>query len=182
MDELRTLSRRLTWLLRHGANEVGLPMDEAGWVDVAALRRHVHVSGDVLARCVATNDKRRFELVGDRIRACQGHSPEGTPVTADALEASWSRVERREALYHGTSARTVEAIARSGALRPMARTHVHLAGSPHDKVGKRANVDVLLVVDPLRLATEGRAVFRSPNGVFLVREVPWSCVVDLTTQ
>jgi len=179
MTNPRTLSRRLSWLLRHGALEVGLPMDAAGWVAIDDLLRHARVAHADLEACVTSNDKRRFQLDGGQIRACQGHSTEGTPVTADALESSWERIDRTEPLYHGTSTDTVALVAASGALRPMARTHVHLAGGPDDRVGKRANVGVRLVVDPVRLEAADQPVFRSPNGVFLVREVPWSCVVDV---
>lgn len=180
MNDFTKLSKRLSWLLRHGANEVGLPMDAAGWVSLADLRRHIRVSRPVLERCVSENRKGRFAIDGERIRACQGHSTAGTPVTAEALEASWEAIEgRRDPVYHGTATDTVGDIARSGGLRPMARTHVHLAGAPQDRVGKRDNVGVLLVVDPAALAREGRGLFRSPNGVYLTRDVPWSCVVDL---
>lgn len=179
MNTMSKLSRRLSWLLRHGANEAGLPMDAAGWVTLSDLRAHTRVSRTALERCVADNDKRRYEVVGNRIRACQGHSTEGTPVTAEALEASWTEVHRAELLFHGTTPEAVPQIATSGALLPMARTHVHLAGQPDDKVGKRANVGVLLVVDPGALTAAGRRVYQSPNGVFLVRDVPWDCVVDV---
>jgi len=169
----------MSWLLRHGANEVGLPMDAAGWVELDALLVHAGASREEIEQCVASNEKQRFQLDGERIRASQGHSTEGTPVSAEALEASWERLSRVDPLYHGTSPDTVATIAESGSLRPMARTHVHLAGTPADKVGKRANVGVLLQVDPARLHAMGFDVFRSPNGVLLVREVPWGCVVDL---
>ncbi|MEM6925968.1 MAG: tRNA 2'-phosphotransferase [Myxococcota bacterium] len=173
------MSRKLSWLLRHGAHEVGLSMDAAGWATVDDVLRHVRATRRALETVVRTNDKGRYQLVGARIRACQGHSTSGTPVTADALEASWERVSRDRLLYHGTSPDSVAVIAQSGALRPMARTHVHLADTPDAKVGKRANVGVLLVVAPQRLEAAGHRVFRSPNGVLLVREVPWDCVVDL---
>ncbi|MEN0063566.1 MAG: tRNA 2'-phosphotransferase [Myxococcota bacterium] len=181
MKDLKKLSRRLSWLLRHGANEVGLSMDAAGWVAVSDVMRHLRVSDEALEACVATNNKQRFQVDGTQIRACQGHSTEGTPVTADALEASWHRVVRTDPLFHGTTPEAVTDIANSGGLRPMARTHVHLAGTPHDKVGKRANVGVLLVVDPQALTAAGQSVFQSPNGVFLVRTVPWECVTDVRT-
>lgn len=176
MDPVRT-SKRLSWLLRHGANEVGLAMDAAGWALVADVLRHARVDRAALERAVRENDKGRLELDGDRVRACQGHSIAGTPVTADALEASWERiVDRAEPLFHGTSRAALEPIRREG-LRPMDRTHVHLAGGRTDKVGKRARVDVLVPVCPIRLAAAGVGLFRSPNGVFLARSVPADCLL-----
>lgn len=156
-------------------------MDAAGWVAINDLLAHVEASRQEVEACVATNPKRRFQIRGSEVRATQGHSTAGTPVTVAALEASWTRVARTQPLYHGTRAETVPTVEASGALRPMARTHVHLADAPDAVVGKRANVDVLLVVDPTRLAAAGLAVFRSPNGVYLVREVPWGCITGQLT-
>ena len=56
-------------------------MDAAGWVAVAEVQRITGLDADALAEIVATNTKRRLQQVGDRIRACQGHSTQGTPVT-----------------------------------------------------------------------------------------------------
>lgn len=177
--DIKRHSKRLSWLLRHGALESGLPMDSAGWAPIHEVLARARMSRDALDRCVAQNDKQRLQVDGDRIRATQGHSTAGTPVTAEALEASWTRVlDRRQPLFHGTRTDLVEPIARSG-LRPMGRTHVHLAGSRQAKVGKRANVSVLLRIDPALLEQAGVGLFCSPNGVFLVRQVPWGCVVDV---
>ena len=173
-------SRRLSWLLRHGAREVGLAMDEAGWSRIDDVTETLGLSREALLQCVAGNDKQRLETAGDYIRAVQGHSLEGTPVTLEGLEASWECVEGRSApLFHGTKRRIVRDIAASGGLAPMNRTHVHLADHPQSRVGKRAQVGVLLVIDPARLAEHGLRVFRAPNGVLLSRRVPWAAVVDI---
>ena len=55
----------------------------------------------------------------------------------------------------------------------MRRTHVHLAESAHSHVGKRANVAVLLHVDPTRVD----GLWVSPNGVWLTRFVPPAALV-----
>ena len=41
-----------------------------------------------------------------------------------------------------------------------------------DAVGKRAQVDLMLEVSPARLRAQGLRVFRSQNGVVLVRRAP----------
>ena len=76
-------SKKLSWLLRHGAREVGLPMDAAGWVSVPEVLRALSITRAQLEHAVATNRKRRLQLDGERVRACQGHSADGTPVTLD---------------------------------------------------------------------------------------------------
>lgn len=172
------LSKRLSWLLRHGAAETGIPMDAAGWVAVEDVLRTLSIGKDALRQAVEENTKARLQWEGDRLRACQGHSTEGTPVTADALEGSWKPFQGTGPLWHGTSVDVVPLVAREG-LRPMARTHVHLAQETDSKVGKRANVDVLLRVDVVRLGAHGLRVFESPNGVLLVRHVPADAITGL---
>ena len=75
MDVVRA-SKRLSYVLRHRPDSVGLSLDDAGWVEVDALLAALGLSRDELDRVVATNDKRRFafDATGTRIRASQGHS------------------------------------------------------------------------------------------------------------
>ena len=171
------LSRRLSWLLRHGATERGLAMDEAGWAAVADVLVAAGITRAELEQAVAENDKRRLQLDGERVRACQGHSLAGAPVTREALEASWEPFAGDGLLWHGTGRHALARIAEQGIL-PGARTHVHLAEATDSRVGKRAAVDVLVAVSPARLRDAGLPVFRAPNGVLLVRRVPPDCIVE----
>jgi putative RNA 2'-phosphotransferase len=180
-NDLSRVSHTLSWLLRHGANESKLPMDAAGWASVDDVLRVVRVPRPTLDAVVRDNNKSRYELRGERIRACQGHSLAGTPVTLDALEASWIEDTRDELVWHGTSLGALTGIAAEGLL-PGERTHVHLAGETDSKVGKRAGVDVLLAVDPTRLRAAGLGLFRSPNGVILARRVPTGCITALRAE
>lgn len=171
-------SRRLSWLLRHAAVEAGLAMDPAGWADVDDVLRVTGLSRAELLHAVSHNDKGRLQLDGGRIRACQGHSTHGMPVTRAALESTWQRIDPTSDLWHGTSLSALKGIGRSGILAG-ARTHVHLAESPESRVGKRANVDLVLRVSVDGLRAAGTAVFRAPNGVVLVRHVPREAIADV---
>lgn len=180
MDErLKRESRRLSWLLRHGANEAGVRMDAAGWVEVSDVLRAMEITREQLDEVVRHNDKRRLQLEGDRIRACQGHSTENMPVTPEALEASWSEHLGDAPLWHGTSDGALPEIAKSGLL-PIRRTHVHLAAELDSVVGKRAAVDVMLKVGPSLVRARGHRIYEAQNGVLLVRRVPREALVDLT--
>ncbi|KFA91973.1 RNA 2'-phosphotransferase [Archangium violaceum] len=172
-------SKKLSWLLRHGARESGLAMDEAGFAPVTEVLSLTGLSRAQLEAVVAENSKSRFELRGERVRAVQGHSPEGTPVTLEGLERSWEVVLGDALLYHGTSVVAARAILDSEGVHAAARSHVHLAPAVDATVGKRAGVDVLLVVSPVRLRVAGLSVFRAPNGVLLARAVPRDAVTDL---
>jgi putative RNA 2'-phosphotransferase len=165
-------SKRLAWLLRHGAREAGLAMDAAGFADVEDVLRLSGLSREELARVVEENAKSRYEVRGERVRAVQGHSPAGTPVTLEGLEASWEEVAGDAPLFHGTSVAAARAILTGEGVHAAARSHVHLAPAPDATVGKRAGVDVLLEVSPARLREAGVRVFRAPNGVLLCRHIP----------
>jgi putative RNA 2'-phosphotransferase len=171
-------SKQLSWLLRHGAIETGLEMDEAGCVDVADVLAALDMTNDELLDTVATNDKGRLQLTGGRVRACQGHSLAGVPVTQDALERTWQIITPTDSLWHGTNADAIAGIARHG-ITPGQRTHVHLARQPDSHVGKRARVDLLLEVSPSLLGEASLTVFEAPNGVILVRHVPPDCIVGV---
>ncbi len=155
-------------------------MDAAGWAGVEDVLALAGLERDELDRIVAENNKARYQLDGARIRASQGHSLAGTPVTLDALEASWKQFEAEGSVWHGTRA-DVELLTSIGeqGLLPRERSHVHLAESPDSQVGKRSNVGVLLEISPQALERTGVGLFVSPNGVVLAREVPPCCLVGL---
>jgi putative RNA 2'-phosphotransferase len=173
----RARSKELSWLLRHGAATRGVALDPAGWAAIADVLAATGISRDELDELVRTNTKRRIEIDGDRVRAVQGHSV-ATAVDVDALESSWQPYGLDGSLWHGTSRAAIDGIAAHGIL-PIARTHVHLTVDPASDVGKRANVELVLEIDPTRLHAHGLGIFVAPNGVVLVRKVPPDCIVGV---
>jgi putative RNA 2'-phosphotransferase len=170
--------KRLSWLLRHGAISSNLTMDGAGWASIADVLAFLEITRDELDEIVLTNNKSRLQVDGDRVRCSQGHS-DGTPANQDDLEASWEHLEAQaDFIYHGTNLKALDEIKQEG-LKPMGRTHVHLAEERDSKVGKRANVAVLLVIDPALLEGHNIGLFRSSNGVLLTRSVPPDCIVGI---
>lgn len=161
----------MSWALRHAAAELGLAPDEAGWVSLDRLAAALEVDPGEIVEVVKTNVKQRFRLDGGRIRAVQGHSGGVDPA---ALESSWTPYVGSGPLVHGTRLEVLATIAREG-LRPMGRTHVHLAPSADSVVGIRAGVDVMLEIDPAACGP----LFCSENGVILARAVPPSAIVGV---
>ncbi|SDD41842.1 putative RNA 2'-phosphotransferase [Geodermatophilus telluris] len=166
------ISKRLSFVLRHRPDSVGLALDEAGWVDVDALLAALAAHGLPLTRAdldrvVAGNDKRRFayDTGGRRIRASQGHS---VPVAL-----GYPAEQPPDELFHGTSRRALPAVLAEG-LRPGRRHAVHL--SPDEAtaraVGGRRGPAAVLRVDAAGLAATGAVFTRSANGVWLVDAVP----------
>ncbi|MEO9129817.1 MAG: RNA 2'-phosphotransferase, partial [Sphingomonas sp.] len=121
----QSISKALSFWLRHRPDAAGLTLDQQGWTDIDAVlsafaSEQLDCDWERLLCVVEASDKQRFEMSADsrRIRARQGHSVE---VTLD-----WPRTEPPEFLYHGTVERFLPAIRAEG-LRPMRRHHVHLS-------------------------------------------------------
>ncbi|MFE9686451.1 RNA 2'-phosphotransferase [Streptomyces sp. NPDC002701] len=172
MDDRRTVkvSKYLSKHLRHQPERIGLTLDEGGWVEIATLMAAATAHGfrftrDELDHVVATNDKRRFAIEGTRIRASQGHSVDvdlGLPAATPPAQ-----------LYHGTVARSLDAIRAEG-LRPMNRHDVHLSADRETatRVGGRRGRPVVLCVDAGAMHRDGHVFRVSANGVWLTAAVP----------
>ena len=154
-------------------------MDSAGWVLTQDLLKKLRISQAELDLIIRENNKSRFEVSGDRVRAVQGHSLENMPVTQDALEASWSLYQNGDDLiWHATQPRCVDSILDQGILRG-GRTHVHLASSVYSRVGKRVGAPILMEVSVKLLRAAHEEVFMSSNGVVLTRYVPPSSILKV---
>ena len=160
-------SERLSYVLRHAPDSVGLTLDAAGWVDVDALLEALGWTRAELEQVVASNDKRRFALdeTGTRIRASQGHSV--------AVDLGYAAQTPPPVLFHGTAERNLPAIEAEG-LRPGRRHAVHLSPDAVTAraVGARHGRPVVLRVDAAAMARDGAVFTRSANGVWLVDAVP----------
>ncbi|WP_157216359.1 RNA 2'-phosphotransferase [Flavisphingomonas formosensis] len=172
MTDTKTISKKMSYWLRHNPAAGQLTLDGAGWAGtadvLAALGRARLPNGlDDLAHVVATNDKKRFELSpdGTRIRARQGHSIE--------IDAEWPQTPPPAVLYHGTVDRFLPSILEQG-LVPGARHHVHLSPDvvTAQKVGARRGEPVILEVLAGALADSGAVFLLSSNGVWLTAHVP----------
>ncbi|OMQ15624.1 RNA--NAD 2'-phosphotransferase [Modestobacter sp. VKM Ac-2676] len=161
------VSKRLSYVLRHRPDAVGLTLDDAGWADVGELLVALRLTREQLDDVVAGNDKQRFALdaTGTRIRASQGHS---VPVQLGYVAA----VPPAE-LFHGTVERFLAPILAEG-LRPGSRHAVHLSAdvATARTVGARRGNPVVLRVDAAAMARDGAVFSRSANGVWLVDAVP----------
>ncbi|MDP9434906.1 MAG: RNA 2'-phosphotransferase [Actinomycetota bacterium] len=160
MTHHRRLSKRLSYVLRHQPDSVGLALDREGWVDVPSLLDALRVDREALEAAVRDDDKQRFELRCDRIRAQQGHS---TPVDLGLAPA-----RPPDRLWHGTAEHVLPAVLREG-LRPGRRTHVHLSPDPVTarRVGARHGRPVVLVVDAVGAWRAGQVFLLSGNGIWL---------------
>ncbi|MGW3014631.1 RNA 2'-phosphotransferase [Streptomyces longwoodensis] len=172
MDDRHTVkvSKYLSKHLRHQPGRIGLVLDEGGWVEIDTLIAAAAAHGfpftrEELDHVVAANDKQRFAVDGTRIRASQGHSVDVDLGLPPATPPPY--------LYHGTVARSLEAIRAEG-LRPMDRHDVHLSADRETatRVGARRGRPVVLAVDAAAMHRDGHVFHVSANGVWLTRAVP----------
>jgi putative RNA 2'-phosphotransferase len=172
MDERRTVkvSKYLSRHLRHQPQRIGITLDANGWVPVGELLRAAARDGFAVTRAeldhaVTTNDKQRFTVDGDRIRANQGHTV--------AVDLGLPPAEPPGYLFHGTVVRVLDAIRAEG-LRPMNRHHVHLSSDRETatRVGARRGRPLVLCVDAGAMHRAGHIFHVSANGVWLTDAVP----------
>jgi putative RNA 2'-phosphotransferase len=165
-------SKFLSLVLRHQPERIGLTLDKNGWVKVNELMTAMQndypgFSLIDLDSIVETNDKKRFEfdVTGERIRACQGHSIN--------VDLGLTRIVPPFTLYHGTAQRNLTSILETG-IEKRSRTHVHLSETIEtaESVGRRYGVPIVLTVRARAMHTDGHQFFQSTNGVWLTDAVP----------
>lgn len=159
------LSKRISKALRHKPERVGLTLDPQGWVATEDLVNALGITTAELEEVVRRNDKQRFTIDGDRVRANQGHSVE--------VDLALPAQIPPDVLFHGTTSKFLDDIMRDG-LRPMSRHDVHLSPDREtaSRVGARRGKPLILTVDAKRMYEDGHEFRVSANGVWLTQHVP----------
>ncbi|RUM69402.1 MAG: RNA 2'-phosphotransferase [Sulfurovum sp.] len=165
---IKQTSRFLSLLLRHKPETIGLKLDENGWADMDELIKKSKKRGltrALIERVVEQDDKQRFSIEGNRIRANQGHSL--------AIDLGLKAVTPPEVLYHGTAIRFLDSIMKMG-LTKQKRQYVHLSKEIETAthVGMRHGKVVILEVDAKGMYEAGYLFYLSENGVWLTDVVP----------
>jgi putative RNA 2'-phosphotransferase len=173
---LTKLSKFLSLILRHQPERFALAVDGEGWAslpEVIEILKGLPNFRWVTRADVMTvveegsgDDKRRFEVEGNRIRARYGHSC-AQPILYEPCTPP-------SILYHGTSQRALAAIRREG-LRPMGRQYVHLSPDPETatRVGARHDErPVILTVRAAKAHAAGVVFHQADEAVYLAKHVP----------
>ncbi len=163
---LVNISRRMSGLLRHHPEKLGLNMDENGWVLTKSLLSKMDITNIELEEIVNTNDKQRFEFSfhKDKIRARQGHSID--------VDVNLVKSTPPDILYHGTATSNIESILGKG-IFAMNRLYVHLSTNKDTaiKVGSRHGNPVIFTIDTKQMDEDGFEFYLSNNGVWLTKYV-----------
>jgi putative RNA 2'-phosphotransferase len=150
------LSKLVSYALRHDPAGYGLVLAPDGSVPLKDLVRAIRAQGGAWATLNASEveamvtgaSKRRYEILGDRIRALYGHSV----AVDDGMSA-----EPPRRLFHGTTTAAVKSIMVEG-LRPMGRQRVHLSvdiATAQMVARRRTASPIVLAVDAKRAHDSG---------------------------
>lgn len=173
------LSRVVSHALRHEPWLYELEIDDEGWVTVDSLLASLRterpnwssVSQADLVAMIQNSEKKRHEILNNKIRALYGHSLPTNINRSPSIPP--------ELLFHGTSPTSVTDIMLSGLL-PMSRQFVHLSTDQATAlaVGKRKSNDpVILQIQARKAHQDGLLFFKGNEKVWLSLHVPHKYII-----
>lgn len=145
-------------------------MDDYGFVDInelhRKLRRRYPIGRQLIFKIVEKSERKRFEIIGNRIRALYGHT----------ISIKQNLVEDKtvEVLFHGTTSDSAQKILAVG-LKPMRRTFVHLSPTVEiaREVGlRRTSEPAVLIIDAKTAMRDGFLFYKVTDKVYLCGFLP----------
>jgi putative RNA 2'-phosphotransferase len=169
MERLKVkVSRYMSYLLRH--NPENLQMDKHGFVSLDQLaekiRERFQVDKSFILKIVEESDRKRFEIVEDKIRALYGHSID--------IELRLEEDKIVKLLYHGTTPNAAPEILRKG-LKSMKRKWVHLSPTieiAEEVASRRTRKPAILQINAEAARRNGIKFYKASNKVYLCRDLP----------
>lgn len=173
--KLKNISKQIIFVLRHSPESYNLKLDSNGYIPITEICNKFNISIEDLYNIIENDDKKRFELFGLNIRACQGHS-----IHLEDIESTWEiNKDNTSLLYHGTCKDNLMSIIEKG-IFPMSRQYVHL-NKNYDVALKRAKTvskdikdAIILVINPVKILS-----YKTTNDVILSKYVKPGAIVDI---
>lgn len=172
-----TQSKYMSWVLRHGMDEVGLSPDAEGYIKLSEFLKKTDPTYKLdKTTCLSianTCAKQRFGIkqvdTEYFIRANQGHSQKiGEQIDSNKLLVKITKPV--SGVFHGTYKKHLDSIKATG-LNRMARQHIHLAKGLDAASGKRNDANLIVYVNMENAMTDGINFFESANGVILTEGI-----------
>lgn len=166
------VSKTLSFVLRHGAIKEKVPISPDGFVKISDLinyfiKKGIYLSTSDFHAIVSNCVKKRFELMGDAIRANQGHSLKEIKLDTHRIVLSPTEIPK---VIHGTYMKNLASIKAKGLSR-MNRNHIHCASSTNALSGMRSNCDLIVEIDSVAAMGDGIVFYISKNGVILTEGI-----------
>lgn len=164
------LGRFISGALRHFPDDLGLAMNQHGWVDVDVLcdamrTRYKWSNKEKLYSIIESDEKGRYEILGRKIRARYGHSVD---VDLDYTENALPK------LYYGASREEVDILLEKG-IKPMKQRYVHLSTSI-DKALEVARIHtddpVMIIINAKEAQENGVSMLSATENIVLSEEIP----------
>ncbi len=172
LDDEKTekLGRFISGALRHFPDDLGLAMNQHGWVDVDVLcdamrTRYKWANKEKLFSIIESDEKRRYEVQGRKIRARYGHS---VKIDLDYPENTLTE------LYYGASREEVDILLEKG-IRPIKQRYVHLSTSMEKakEVARFHTEDpVLIAINAKEAQNSGVRMLSATENIVLSEEIP----------
>lgn len=169
-EQTERLGRFISGALRHFPDDLGLAMNQHGWVDVDVLcdamrTRYKWSNKEKLFSIIESDEKGRYEVKGNKIRARYGHSVD---IDLDYPENTLPE------LYYGASREEVDILLEKG-IRPIKQRYVHLSTSV-EKAQEVASIHtedpVLLVINAEDAQKNGVAMLSATENIVLSEKIP----------
>lgn len=169
-EQTERLGRFISGALRHFPDDLGLAMNQHGWVDVDVLcdamkTRYKWSNKEKLFSIIESDEKGRYEIQGRKIRAKYGHSVD---IDLDYPENTLPE------LYYGASREEVDILLEKG-IRPIKQRYVHLSTSV-EKAQEVASIHtddpVLIIVNALDAQNHGVTMLSATKDIVLTEEIP----------
>lgn len=170
-------SKYMSWVLRHGLNDLGLKPDVEGYIKLSdfinTADANYKLNTDIILQIVESCPKQRFAIKKLNedifIRANQGHSKKvGELLESDKLLIKITKPIT--GVFHGSYKKHLESIKING-LNRMERQHIHIAKFNDAKSGKRSNCNLIVYIDMSSAMEDGIEFYESSNGVILTEGI-----------
>jgi putative RNA 2'-phosphotransferase len=169
-NSVEKLGRFVSGILRHFPDRFKLEMDEGGWVDFDSLvrvvsRKYKWANQWLLKAMIYSDEKKRYELKDDRLRARYGHS---VKVKLDYP------IAEEDLLYYGTGEEEAQRLLDIG-IKPVNQTYVHLSVTieKSEEVARlRTDKPIILEINARKAREDGIRIIKVNEHIALVEEIP----------
>jgi putative RNA 2'-phosphotransferase len=168
-EQTERLGRFISGALRHFPDDLGLAMNQHGWVDLDVLTdamrtRYKWSNKEKLLSIIESDVKGRYEIQGRKIRARYGHSVQ---VDLDFPENTLPE------LYYGASREEVDILLEKG-IKPMKQRYVHLSTST-EKALEVASIHsddpILIIIKAEEAQKDGVRMLSATENIVLSEEI-----------
>ncbi|AEA46800.1 RNA 2'-phosphotransferase [Archaeoglobus veneficus] len=170
-ERVEKLGRLVSGILRHFPDKFRLEMDEDGWVDFDALARVVSrkyrwANQWLIKAMIYSDEKKRYELKDNRIRARYGHSVR--------VKLSDYPPAEEDVLYYGTGEEEAHRLLEIG-IKPVNQAYVHLSTTieKSEEVARlRTDDPIILEIDAKAAMENGIRIIKANDYIALAEEIP----------